>query len=209
VEDLGPGRLRRPQQARSEQSLLRILEAVEELMGGRPFRDITIQEIVDLAEVSRSSFYARFPSKDDLLPYMYRRYVDRVTETLDAGLAVEPLSVRSDELIERLVRSYLDFVVRLEPMLVSFEAGDMGSRHVLTRDAITDRVVQLYLRAIGRTDDRELQEKVEFATRSIASILLRALCQPAAFATQLGFDHERLIAETTRMAECYLADAVR
>src|SRR5436853_2004980 len=62
------------QQHRSRQTLEKIGLAVERLLAKRSFEDITVADIVREARCSVGSFYARFESKDDLLPYLYERY---------------------------------------------------------------------------------------------------------------------------------------
>jgi len=52
-----------PQQARSQETLDRFLEATEQLLREKPFDDITIAEIVDRAGRTVGSFYARFDDK--------------------------------------------------------------------------------------------------------------------------------------------------
>lgn len=70
------GLRRPPLQARSEETLDRILRATEALLDRKPFEDIGISEILEKSGVSASSFYARFKSRDDLLPWVYARYSD-------------------------------------------------------------------------------------------------------------------------------------
>ena len=65
---------RQPQQTRSRQTLERILDATEELLRKKPFEEINVAEIVGLARSSVGSFYARFGSKEGLLPLLYQRY---------------------------------------------------------------------------------------------------------------------------------------
>ena len=63
-----------PLQDRSRRTLEKIGRAVEELLATRSFDDISVGDIVRRARCSVGSFYARFASKDDLLPYLYERY---------------------------------------------------------------------------------------------------------------------------------------
>ncbi len=86
-----------PRQDRSRRTLEAILEATEKLLERRAFGDISIAEIVLKSGSSTGSFYARFPTKDALLPALYARYhaaiPERVTR-LGAALARKPLTLR-------------------------------------------------------------------------------------------------------------------
>ena len=76
-----------PLQERSAKTLERIVEATEELLRTKSFEDVTIREIVRRAKCPIASFYARFKSKDDLLPHLYERYDARVAPALAARVA--------------------------------------------------------------------------------------------------------------------------
>lgn len=82
-----------PRQDRSRRTFECILEATEKLLERRAFEDISIAEIVLKSGSSTGSFYARFPTKDALLPALYARYhaaiPDRITR-LRAALARKP-----------------------------------------------------------------------------------------------------------------------
>jgi AcrR family transcriptional regulator len=66
--------LRAPLQDRSRRTLEAILDATEVLLEERPFEKISVPEIILKAGSSTGSFYARFASKDALLPALYARY---------------------------------------------------------------------------------------------------------------------------------------
>ena len=44
-----------------------VYQAFTELLTRRPYSSITVQEIIDAADIGRSTFYAHFETKDDLL----------------------------------------------------------------------------------------------------------------------------------------------
>lgn len=67
-----------PMQERSARTLERIVEATEELLRTKSFESVTVRDIVRKARCPIASFYARFKSKDDLLPHLYERYDARV-----------------------------------------------------------------------------------------------------------------------------------
>lgn len=63
-----------PLQARSRATYERILDALEERLRTTRFEEITVRELVENSGTSTGSFYARFPTKDTLLPALYDRY---------------------------------------------------------------------------------------------------------------------------------------
>ena len=75
-----------PVQGRSRETLDRLAEAVESLLLTRSFADIPVQDIVERAGSSVGSFYARFGSKEALLPHLYLRYHDRLEGHVQARL---------------------------------------------------------------------------------------------------------------------------
>lgn len=86
-----------PLQERSARTLERIVEATEDLLRTKSFEQVTVRDIVRRAKCPIASFYARFKSKDDLLPHLYERYNARVGPTLSAKLAridLEKLDLR-------------------------------------------------------------------------------------------------------------------
>lgn len=85
----GSARWRRaaPVQQRSRDTLDRFAEATETLLRDRSFEDITVQDIVRLAGRPIGSFYARFGSKEALMPHLYQRYHDGLAPLLAARIA--------------------------------------------------------------------------------------------------------------------------
>jgi len=70
-----------PVQERARDSVERFARAAETLLREKPFEAIGVQELARLAGKTTGAFYARFSSKDGLLPYLYDRY-DRNLESL-------------------------------------------------------------------------------------------------------------------------------
>ncbi|MCC6640013.1 MAG: TetR/AcrR family transcriptional regulator [Deltaproteobacteria bacterium] len=73
-----------PQQARSEETLWRILDAAEELIAEKGLADASIPEIVRRAGSSVGGFYARFRDKNGLLRALEERFFLDLGRRLDA-----------------------------------------------------------------------------------------------------------------------------
>lgn len=82
----GPGSPRTvspPQQARSEQTLRRLLDAAEALIEEKGAADASIPEIVRRAGSSVGGFYARFRDKDALYRALEERFFREIYQRLD------------------------------------------------------------------------------------------------------------------------------
>jgi AcrR family transcriptional regulator len=78
--------VRPPQQARSQETLDRILAAAATLVAEKGFEDTPVSEIVARARSSVGAFYARFPDKHALLHALSARFVEEGMATADAAL---------------------------------------------------------------------------------------------------------------------------
>lgn len=195
--------MRPPKQERSRETLERILAAAEEVLDGRTFSEVSVEQILLRADVNRSSFYARFKTKEDLLPLLYERFTASARrEFLAATTLDEHLEPR--RIIAMCIAAYADFLRRFQPQAMTLEGtGEHSARDALQAE-VTAGIITIYLQALGRPDDRQLAERVDFASRAAAAILLRAMGPPSAFARRLGWDDERLVHEVTAMVTAYL-----
>jgi len=73
-------------QERSRKTLNALLDGLDRLLRDRPFESITVLELAREANVSTGAFYARFASKDDLLPELYSRFQDSLREITEKEL---------------------------------------------------------------------------------------------------------------------------
>jgi AcrR family transcriptional regulator len=99
-----------PQQARSQQTLDRILASAEVLIAEKGFEDTPISEIVRHAGSSVGAFYARFEDKHALLHAISGRFVEQAMATADAAL--DPTRW-SDAPIDEILRSVVRFLVSI------------------------------------------------------------------------------------------------
>src|SRR5262245_14336885 len=97
-----------PAQARSRETVDRFAAAAEALLRTRPFEEISVQDIVRRAGRPIGSFYARFGSKEVLLPLLYQRYHDGL-EALVAGHLARVPWAKLD--FRRSIDAFVDFVI--------------------------------------------------------------------------------------------------
>jgi len=71
---------------RSERTRQLLSEAMVELIREKDYHSITVADIIERANVGRSTFYAHFRDKDDL----FLEQLDRVIDLLNEGILHEP-----------------------------------------------------------------------------------------------------------------------
>ena len=77
------GRVNAPKQARSEKRLQDIVQALEFLLDGRTFEEITIPDIAARAGCVPASIYARFKDKTSILVALHESIRDRQVARID------------------------------------------------------------------------------------------------------------------------------
>ncbi|HEY4220249.1 MAG TPA: TetR/AcrR family transcriptional regulator [Myxococcota bacterium] len=98
------GWVRAPQQARSQDTLARLLDAAEQLLEEQPWDAITVASLVHRGRSSVGAFYARFPDKDSLLQHLHARRSSDAMRSADAALAPSQWhGVSLAELVKTLV----------------------------------------------------------------------------------------------------------
>lgn len=197
-----------PKQQRSRETVAKILAATDRLVVDRSFREITVQDLCNEAGVSASSFYARFPTKEDVLLAVFDLHSLEARE--DASAAIQEVMDRAgsvDEVVRALLGAYLRFVRRNGPVMVSiFGDPSMTDRYWNLGSEISEDLVGLLCGLFG-SDDREFRVVAEFAARVAAATIQRAIGLPTNFGERMGLDDERLLDELTAMLTPYLRAA--
>jgi AcrR family transcriptional regulator len=151
--------VRTPQQARSRETLERLLDAAEAVLDEGGLEGASVAEVARRAGSSVGAFYARFHDKEGLLRYLFERFDEQAEAT--AVAALEPARWEGVSLREAL-ETMLRFLVEV----LHDKRGLLGA--MLTRmptspalgllgDRLLDRVSGLVLalvRARGATVDR-------------------------------------------------------
>ena len=120
-----PSRVRPPKQARSQQTLERLLVAAETLLAERPWEQIGVAELCAAADASVGAFYARFTDKDallDLLADAYRTDMARFAEQLGAAVRAA-IEMAATIRLRPVLMTTAAMVVGVFPLLVASGAG--------------------------------------------------------------------------------------
>ncbi len=102
--------IRPPQQARSQETLERILDAAEALVSEKGFGDTSVAEVARRAGSSVGAFYTRFRDKDGLLYQLYDRYLGQAMATADDALEPDRWEGVA---IPELLHSVVHFLVQI------------------------------------------------------------------------------------------------
>lgn|SRR5579872_1010101 len=100
-----------PQQARSRESLRKLLKAAAEVLGQHGLEGTTIPRIAQHAGLTPGAVYRRFPDKDALLETVILGILERQEERLRVALTPQmarqiPLAVFAEQLISSMLISY-------------------------------------------------------------------------------------------------------
>ncbi len=161
-------------QARSEQTLERILDATEELLARRRFEEISVGDIVRKSKSSVGAFYARFSDKDALLGCLYERFRRELAELTDAMFAPERWQ---NSALDAVMASTIPFLVALyrerQGLLRAFAAracSDERFRQVWkqARDHAAMRLKEL----VTARRDEVAHPDPELAVESVLSMVL-------------------------------------
>ncbi|MGZ4777814.1 MAG: TetR/AcrR family transcriptional regulator [Thermoanaerobaculia bacterium] len=102
---------RHPKQARSRETLGRLLDAAESLLTEGGLEAATVPAIADRAGLSVGVVYRRFPDKDALLRAVYLRFFGRLAELNRQNLAIVAsreysLTEMTRKMVEGMVKGY-------------------------------------------------------------------------------------------------------
>jgi AcrR family transcriptional regulator len=104
-----PAQLNAPKQTRSQRTLERIVAASLELLATEGPAGLTVHAVVDKADSSVGSFYARFKGKDDLLDYLGERvWTEALERWNDALVSRDWSELEIGDVIEGAVGLLID-----------------------------------------------------------------------------------------------------
>lgn len=199
-----------PQQARSQQTLDRLLDAAEALIEERGFEEISVAEITRKARSSVGAFYSRFKDKQGLLRYVQQRFSEQAAATAEVALSPDRWAGMSvyeicHDLVEFLVRLYgerggllltFHFHVRSDP--------EIADRLVANNERIVEMLTRLLMERRDEITHPAPQTAVSFSVAMVFGALHEwALFSSARPQTQ-SISTTEMVHELTRAFVSYL-----
>ncbi len=178
-----------PRQARSRQTLERVLDAFVELLAKKPFEEITMAELARRSKIAVTSIYARFENKQALVLAAHERHRDEMISAIDklldpAAWRGAPLEVIVREVLARVIADRRSRLPLLRAALLIndhevYQRAAQISRHV------SERMAALLDPHLDWIPPGERERTIDFALRSANSVLQQRLVfgdvEPARF----------------------------
>lgn len=192
-----------PQQARSLESLNRLLDAAETVLAESGYEGATLAAICRRAGLTIGAYYARFASKEDLLGPL----VDRLHEAMGsaiASLADDPAAPRAlAESVERFVRAmvalYRDRRDLIRSLVLCARANPLVLERLQRNNAEAMAAIATWLRR--HRDEMTHPERSEgIALLSLFTTLRELLLDQYLLPPErYALDDEELVRELTRI----------
>jgi AcrR family transcriptional regulator len=202
--------VRPPQQARSRETLDRILDAAEALVADKGFDDTPVAEIVRRADSSVGAFYARFRDKDALLQELYERFLAQATATADDALDPPRWDgARIAEILADVVRFLVQIyreragLMRVFVLRTRSDPSFQARRERLSQH-VSDGLSTLLLARRAEIRHPDPERAAAFGLTLVFSTLDSALLFGELRAGRLAFSDEQLADELTRAYLAYL-----
>lgn len=145
----------RKRKERSELTRQKIYETAERLFAAHGFNEISVNDIIHEAGVSKGAFYFHFPSKDMLSTSLISDYVMKLDKDYEAFLDTFPDDAPTRHMLYRLVEEIADIIsgqVGIDKIKTVYKAH-------LTKDFDTS-VVMSYNRGIYTLFNRVLERGI-------------------------------------------------
>jgi AcrR family transcriptional regulator len=202
--------IRPAQQARSQQTLERLLDAAEALIADKGFDDVTVAEIAARAGFSVGALYSRFRDKQAVLHCLQDRFVEEAHLTTDSAFDPDRWQGAS---IEKIVDEMIAFLVRIhrerrgvvrELLARTMSEPQMVERKERLVAHVGERLLALLLVRTERIGHPDPEAAVSFGLRFVLGMLEQAILFGDTGAYGIPTSDEKLAAELTRAFLGYL-----
>lgn len=197
-------------QARSQETLERLLEAAEELVSEKGFDNATVSEIVRRAKSSVGAMYARFNDKDSLLVCLHERFCEQALATADVALDATRWEGASIADIFSTAMPFLVHVYQLKRGLIrAFIVRGSTDEPFAARAAQVSRGISERLVALLRARHDEIRHPdpvlaVDFGLRMTFDTLDQATLYSGIQRSTIKFTSEQMAEQLTRAFLSYL-----
>jgi len=170
--------IRAPRQARTQESLERLLDAAEALLADKRFEDVHVADLAIRAETSVAGFYRRFADKDALLHALHERLCEEAFATADDALApARWAGAGIREILETIVPFLIAVLEQREALdLAVYQRGltddAMRERSSRLTRYVMDGLAQLLLARRDEIGHRHPERGVSFALVQMVSLLV-------------------------------------
>lgn len=172
-----------PQQARSRESLRKLLKAAAEVLGQHGVEGTTIPRIAQHAGLTPGAVYRRFPDKDALLETVILGILERQYERLRVALTPEmarqiPLAVFAEHVITSMLISYRASAGLLRAVRQFVQARDQTAfykKAAKLEMQTFQYLMELFLVHRKEIRHRDPQVAVAFALVTLSSTLIELI----------------------------------
>jgi len=197
-----------PRQARSRETLERLLTAAEELLlAGGPER-LKVAEVAKRAGSSVWAFYTRFPDKESLLRCIFQRFFEQAVATVDTMLTGERWAhVTTTEIIESVSGFAVAVFREKRELIAALTARVAGNAELaLLGQRIGEQIALRLTDLFAARDEKFAHDDPPRAIGFVVWLVLSALNSRAlgADATDRDLPDDVIAAELSRMAVAYL-----
>jgi AcrR family transcriptional regulator len=148
--------IRPPRQARTQETLDRLLDSAERLLEQKGFDDLSVAEIARDAGSSVGAFYRRLKDKDAVLHALHERYCDEAYATAEAALEPERWQ---DAGIEEIAEAAVPFLVQIFSERIGLERAIY--RRALVDPIFQERSLRLWRHVMQGWSDLLLERRAE------------------------------------------------
>ncbi|MFI0466427.1 TetR/AcrR family transcriptional regulator [Saccharopolyspora sp. 5N102] len=161
---MGARRRLPPDQRRGE-----LLEIGAQLFATRPYDDVLMEEVAELAGISRANLYRYFASKRDLFAAIYQRAADELLEVAK----VDPARPMAEQVSAGL-DAHIDYFVANRQTVLA--ANRTLSGDPVIQAIIADEMGQLRQRILNSAELGGLSREVASAALHAWLVFVRAIC---------------------------------
>ncbi|MBF6507627.1 TetR/AcrR family transcriptional regulator [Nocardia farcinica] len=161
---MGTRRRLMPDERRGE-----LLDIGARLFASRPYDEVRMEQVAELAGVSRANLYRYFASKRDLFAAIYRRAADELLETA----TVDPAEPVVDQVSAGLDAHLDHFVANRQTVLA---ANRTLSGDPMIQAIIADEMAQLRQRILDSSELTGLHREAASAALHAWLVFVRAIC---------------------------------